>query len=278
MRRAWSLVAAWTLALVIVVLVGATPTGAAEAGAVVDRTAGAGRIETAVAVSRRLFPCLDGTGEGCPEQVILVRDDDPADALLAGPLARSLDATLLLTGRDRLSGVVRDEITRTGVGAVVLLGGPAALSVALEAEIVALGVQVDRVAGADRYETAAQVARRVAPGVLAVASGAAADPVDALVAGAWAGATGGAVLLTADDQLPDTAAAAIRELSPSRVVVVGGPAAVGEGVLVEIAELVEVEPERVGGPDRFATAALLSATAPPLGADQSVSWLANGYS
>ena len=86
-----------------------------------DRIAGSGRVETAVAVSGSAFP--DGTGT-----VVLARADDFADALTGAPLAASFDAPLLLTGVDALPAATGDEITRLGAGNAVLLGGTGAIS------------------------------------------------------------------------------------------------------------------------------------------------------
>ena len=48
--------------------------------------------------------------------------------LAGGPLARSLDAPLLLTAPDALSFATRDEIERLGATKAVVLGGAASLS------------------------------------------------------------------------------------------------------------------------------------------------------
>jgi putative cell wall-binding protein/sugar lactone lactonase YvrE len=117
----------------------------------------------------------------------------------------------------------------------------------------------NRLAGVDRYETAAAAAARfaVAPiGVLYVASGQ--DGTDALAAGAAAGAQGAPVLLTERDRLPEASAAEIRRSQPTRVVVVGGPAAVSDAVLAAISRLGVPTVDRVAGADRYETAAMLS--------------------
>jgi putative cell wall-binding protein len=201
------------------------------------RVAGADRVATAVAVSAgrdRASTALVATATSFP------------DALAGAPLAIALDAPLLLTPPDRLDPRVGAELARLGVSRVVLLGGPAALAPQVEADLAAAGVpEVRRLGGADRYETAALAAAEVArttgrPTTVLVASGE--NFPDALAAGA----TGLPVLLTAAGSLPEPTRRALEVLAPERTVVVGGPLAVGEGVVPGA--------ERVAGPDRFATA------------------------
>jgi putative cell wall-binding protein len=68
------------------------------------------------------------------------------------------------------------------------------------------------------------------------------------------------VVLTAPDRLPAAAAEALVGLDPTRVVVVGGPAAVGTSVEAAIAELLpDAAVVRIQGIDRYATAAALAA-------------------
>lgn len=119
-------------------------------------------------------------------------------------------------------------------------------------------VTVDRVAGTDRVATAVVVARRYFPtGAPIVYVATERDFADALVAGPPAGLDDAPVLLTAPDDLPATVAAEIRRLGPAEIVIVGGTNAVSarvEGQLAALAPTIT----RIGGIDRYATAALLA--------------------
>lgn len=119
----------------------------------------------------------------------------------------------------------------------------------------------DRIAGADRYGTAAELSRRfVETGipVLYVASGA--NWPDALSAGPAAAHLGGSLLTTDPDSLPLSTEAEIRRLSPGRVVVVGSEKSVSESVLRQIAAIVP-DISRIGGADRYETSRLVIADA-----------------
>lgn len=116
-----------------------------------------------------------------------------------------------------------------------------------------------RVAGADRYATAAAIsARSFDPGVPVayVASGSAF--ADALAAGPVAARAGAPILLTAAASVPPATAAELGRLRPGRIVVVGGSAVVSAAVFSELDAFTDGAVERIAGPDRYATAALLA--------------------
>lgn len=77
-----------------------------------------------------------------------------ADALVAGPLAARGAHPVLLTPQDRLHSAVADYLQDAGIASVVVMGGTAALSGAVETSISEMGIAVNRMAGATRFETA----------------------------------------------------------------------------------------------------------------------------
>ena len=133
------------------------------------------------------------------------------------------------------------------------------VAVVLVSATTAQAATTRRLAGDDRYATAAAVALdRWSPGgpsdvVLAGAG----DPADALAGAYVSGLHSSPVLLTAPDVLPPATLDALRTLAPMRVHVLGGTAAVGEGV----ADALRAEGwivERHAGTDRYATAAVIA--------------------
>jgi|GEM_PF-235407 len=163
----------------------------------VDRLAGPSRIETAVEASRDTFT------DGEADAVVLARSDVFADAITGGPLAVSLDAPILLSSPDALHPAAAAEVQRVlGEGGTVhLLGGTAALSTAVEAQVRALGVTVQRHAGSDRFGTAVAVAEAIgdADEVVLADGGTYAD---AVVAAPLAADRGAVMLLTDGGSVP----------------------------------------------------------------------------
>lgn len=247
---------------------GLAPTTARSAEPVrVERVAGSDRIATAVAVSRAAHP------DGAPAAVV-ARADAFADALSFGPVAASADGPLLLNPRDRLDPRVADELRRLGVDRVVLAGGTAALSAEVERSLAA-SWEVTRVAGEDRYATAAAAAGLVPDSDTAVvATGR--SPADALAFGPLA-ARGPHPILLVGDRLDAAAREVLSARAPTRVLVAGGTAAVPAAVVAELEALLpDAEVARVAGRDRYETAALAYDAAVRDGASPATTWLADG--
>lgn len=180
------------------------------------------------------------------------------DALAVSALAGSVEAPILLTRPDLLQQVTREELVRLAPQSVVVLGGAEAVSdELLEAVEATVGdVRVTRLAGTDRYGTAAEIAQEfVTSDVVYVASGE--NFPDALAVGAVAGAADAPLLLVRKDHLPAAARTELARLEPTRIVLVGGDSVVGEEVETALSEFAPVE--RVAGEDRYETATKLSA-------------------
>lgn len=210
------------------------------------RLAGDGREETAVLASRA------GFAEGARSVVIAAAGAFP-DALAAAPLAAREGGPLLLVSR-RTATAVLAEVARLGAERAVIVGAVGAVPVVVQAELERAGLQVRRIAGDGRFDTAALIAREVgAPdGEAVVASGG--SFADALAAAPLAAAQGMPILLTAHDALPADTEAALAALGVSRTLVVGGTQAVAEAVAAGLPA-----PRRVAGADRYATAAAVAA-------------------
>lgn len=122
-------------------------------------------------------------------------------------------------------------------------------------------VATTRVAGLDRFATAAALSQRAYPAGAAIAYVAAGDSTPDALAGAAAAAHGrGPLLLVDRSGLPAVTAAELGRLRPTSVVVVGGEAAVAPAVAEQIAIINAAAVRRVGGADRYDTAARVSAT------------------
>ena len=248
--------------------------------AAVRRVAGEDRVATSLAVAD------ERPGWGVGSALVVARSDDYADALAGAPLAARETAALALSGRERLDPRVAEEITRRGVDEVVLLGGTAALSQQVEDDVAALGVDVRRVGGADRYATAALIAQEVAAGSADgtvdgayVVVGTDPDPrrgwPDAMSVGPLAAYQGRPVLLVGPGGLPASTRDALASLELDRVTVVGGTSAVSVATAAAVGDVVGTV-ERVSGADRYATSAAVAARAVEAGMEPDRVWLARG--
>lgn len=133
---------------------------------------------------------------------------------------------------------------------------PALLAPALLAPAEAVGATTPtvRVAGADRFATATAASRLAFPqptaAVVYLASGA--DFPDALSAAPAAAFQKGSLLLTSRTSLPRSTSLELARLKPARVVVVGGPGVISDGV-VAAARQFSPAVVRVSGKDRYLT-------------------------
>jgi hypothetical protein len=237
------------------------------------RLGGAERIETAIRVSQEVFDSAD--------TVVLARADLYPDALAGATLAHAEGGPILLTQPDRLVAMTADEIVRLGASRVVLLGGTAALSEQVEADLRERGLDVHRVGGANRFGTAALVAEELgdqAPSAI-IAEGAHADPSrgwpDVLASAPFAAFTQRPILLVVTDRIPDETAAALSSQGVTESIVVGGTAAVSQSVFDELAAR-EHGPRRVSGTTRYETALAVYGEAVQAGMNPAVLWLATG--
>jgi putative cell wall-binding protein len=236
-----------------VLVVGLAAPGLAAGPTTIERFAGADRYDTARKLAVDRFASAS--------DAVVARADDPADALAGSYVAGSHIGPVLLADRTRVPQATLDALQALGVHKVRVLGGPTALGPEVVGQLQAAGYTVERVAGNDRYATAAAVARNSgsanigAKGDLGptaiLANGL--RPADALSAGPLAFGQQWPVLLTATGSLPAPTQQAIADLGIRHVVVVGGTSAVGDAVVTQLRSQGRTV-ERVAGADREATA------------------------
>nr|WP_306254565.1 cell wall-binding repeat-containing protein [Ornithinimicrobium cryptoxanthini] len=223
----------------------------------VERVAGDDRYATAAAISE-LYP------EGA-DTVYVAYGEAFADALTGSAAAGAGMSTMttpegdaapvLLVGKS-IPTVTSDALDALAPSNIVVLGGPASVSNDIETELTAWA-PVNRIGGADRYETSALLAAEFPAGLskVYVASGYDAAFPDALAASALAGHEGVPVLLTKTNSVPATVNAAITGLNPDSVVVVGGPSSVSNGVYATLGA-----DSRLAGDDRWETNVAITAS------------------
>ncbi|MEA3019125.1 MAG: hypothetical protein QOI47_649, partial [Actinomycetota bacterium] len=235
------------------------PRATATPSATQARLAGTDRFATAAAIAKASYP--SGTSSA-----ILASGRAFPDALAGAALGQPI----LLTERDTLPPVTKQALTDLKVKDVTILGGTAAVSKSVESQLPS-GVTVTRIAGNDRYETAAAIAKSIGAAKVAtlktfktalIATGA--DFADALAGGplaaSGAGTTAYPVLLVGSDVPPSTKDA-ISSLGIQQVVILGGTGAVSSAVQAELESETGHPAVRLAGTNRFGTAVKVATSA-----------------
>ncbi|WP_420625154.1 cell wall-binding repeat-containing protein [Candidatus Poriferisodalis sp.] len=180
------------------------------------------------------------------------------DAVSVAGLAGFLDAPILLTPSDSLHGGVADFIEDYAVGTVYILGGAGAVSDVVAEDIEALVHEpaVSRIAGSDRYATAAAAASELGGGTAwcggedpaaLLTNGGDVSLVDAMMVGPIAHRLQLPLLLTAADELPMATADFIEAEDIEHVVIVGGTDAVSDDVANALSDAGVDTVDRIAG-------------------------------
>lgn len=233
---------------------GAIGTPTPSSGPAVERLAGADRFATAAAISAASF------APGVPVAYLATGLDFP-DALAAGAAASLRGGPVLLVASSSLPSATASELARLRPQAIKVIGGSGVVSdgVLAAVQVYATSGSVERVAGANRFATAAQIsATTFAPGVGVAYIATGRNFPDALAGVAAAGSVGGPILLTQPDRLPAETSAELNRLRPGRIVVLGGSGVVSDAVLGALAAHTGGSVTRLAGADRFATAVAVS--------------------
>ncbi|WML41218.1 cell wall-binding repeat-containing protein [Neobacillus sp. OS1-2] len=211
-------------------------------GREIERVSGSTRYSTAVEISKQ--------GWNTADTVIIARGDDFPDALAGASLAYKLDAPILLTNKDVLSVETATEIKRLKASKAIILGGTSAVSAPVEANLKALNMTTERIAGSNRFETAKLIAERLGgnPDTAIVAYGY--DFPDALSVASYAAKNGYPILLTNKEALPKETSDSL--IGKAKTIVIGGEGVISNQVYTKIPGA-----QRITGENRYATGANL---------------------
>ncbi|CAN5358004.1 hypothetical protein BH23ACT9_BH23ACT9_37870 [soil metagenome] len=219
--------------------------------------AGDDAISAAISFSQLAFP--DGSSTA-----VIGRDDLFADAMASSGFQGVRTAPLLLTTSGDLDQRTGMELQRLELDAITILGGESALNPLVVQKLQIAGIEVTRVGGPTRVETAVQAAGATVPSathamlVRAYPGAGQSDDqayADLLAAGPFAADNSWPVLMTTSDTLHP----AVREkLSGfNAVTIVGGTSAISDAVEQDLAGM-GITVDRVSGPNRFATAVAIA--------------------
>ena len=259
--------AAVAVALVASVLALATPAGAKQSVSTV-RISGADRYLTSTSLSTSA-----GVAGANATHFVLVNGASYADALSAAALAGTKQGSIILLPAD---GTISATATARMAAAtnITIVGGYSALPATVETTMKTLraAATISRIAGADRYATAAAVAQNILTANIAAVNGkksaflaSGTSFADAVIAapGAYAGPTNSAatavvpIMLTATDSLSAATQAQMSLLGIKQVFVLGGTAVVSAATAAEVTAL-GIEVVRLSGDNRYSTAVAIA--------------------
>ena len=224
-------------------------------GPTMERLAGNDRYATAAAISAATF------APGVPVAYVAIGSTFP-DALAAGAAAANRDGPVLLVAGNSVPSATAAELTRLQPGTIKLVGGSSIVSddVANTLRGYATSGTLQRIAGNNRYATAAQVsADSFAPGVPIAYVATGEGFPDALSGVAAAGMNGGPILLVRAGDVPPETAAELERLQPGSIVVLGAAGVVSDAVASQLAPYATSgNLTRLAGADRYATSVAIS--------------------
>ena len=232
-----------------------TPAGATVSGPEMQRLSGADRFATAAAVSAASFT------PGVSVAYVATGANFP-DALAAGAAAAERGGPVLLVTGSTVPASTAAELARLQPVTIKLIGGAGVVSDGVLDVLrgYATSGVAERIAGANRYATAAAVsADTFAPGVAAAYIATGANFPDALSGVAAAGLSGAPILLTAPTAIPGDTAAELSRLQPGRIVVLGGAGVISDEVASALGGFATSgNVQRLAGTDRYSTSAAVS--------------------
>ncbi|MDO9107785.1 MAG: cell wall-binding repeat-containing protein [Coriobacteriia bacterium] len=207
-------------------------------GVTVQRIGGTDRWDTAALVASETRTRLLAAGRAVDGVYVAPGADFP-DALAASPAAYTSGRPILLSAQSALPTRTAEAMGELGVDRAWIIGGMSAVGATATAQIEALDITVQRISGANRYETALALAQH-SQGLglswrnLGIATGL--SYADALAGGVAQGATGSMLLLTHPGSLNAGVAGqlAARRTSIVKVRCFGGTAAVSDAARAQI--------------------------------------------
>jgi putative cell wall-binding protein len=243
------------------------PDGSIRVALDAQRISGPTRYDTAAAIARSAYPGWTGVS-----RVIIASglDRSLADPLAAGGLCWAYNAPLLLVDGTSVpaatQAALREIVSANTTVTVTIVGGGSAVSSACMSSlgrIVGPGRVERPFAGADRFATAALIARRVRAVASVDTSLTQADVAliangvngyyDALALTAVSAATGAPVVFVTRDSVPAVTAAVLRDLAPAERIVAGGDAVVSARTYATLGGT-----DRWYGQNRYATAVAIA--------------------
>ena len=210
-----------------------------------EEIVGLNRFETATKISSKW---------NSAENVVITNAYSIVDSLSATPFASSKDAPILLSDKDNLTDITKNELKKLKTKNVYLIGGYSVLNDNIEKELKNIGINVVRIAGKTRFETSIEIAKYmtkdkkvsnivIANGIRGLADAVTISPV--------ASEKNMPIILSDIDKLP-SGLDFIKEKNIDKTYIIGGTHNISENLSKEI-DNITGDVVRVYGEDRDKT-------------------------
>ena len=110
-----------------------------------------------VVVAAGVFVSQRASAASSTPVVYVATGENFPDALGAGPAAAIVKGPILLVSLNAIPGETAAELTRLAPDKIIIVGGTAVVSASVESGLAAYAGTVERIAGANRYDTAAKL-------------------------------------------------------------------------------------------------------------------------
>lgn len=207
----------------------------ADAGITVHRIGAGNRYQTSLAVNQATLPLI-GAAEHKPLTLYLASGTDYADGLTAGAAAGRSGGLMLLCPGESIDPGTYNFIAGLGQTRplqLIAVGGPAVRAVERTPWPTTMTIDIKKLWGTDRYETAANLAP-YQPGATAVVLASGQGFADAISAGALAADQNAILLLTRGNSLPNVTREGIRRYGADKTILVGGDGVISQGIVQQV--------------------------------------------
>ncbi|WP_088185861.1 cell wall-binding repeat-containing protein [Desulfosporosinus sp. FKA] len=181
------------------------------------------------------------------DYAILCYGENYPDALASAPLAKKYNAPILLTMQNSLPDSTKQTLTSLGVKNVIIIGGTGVISSNIDSQLQSMSINVSRVFGNDKYETAVKVAQQVTsnPSSIFVCTGD--DFADALSVAPIASIQQSPIILVPNDSMPSSVSAYISSHNISKSYIIGFSDVISDSIANQFPNF-----ERITGSDKYA--------------------------
>lgn len=227
---------------------------------IVSRIDGKDRIATAINVAKKLYP-------SGAKRIILVNKSAYTDSLSALVLSNALNAPILYTYFNSTPNIVVDEIKNLGVKEIVIIGGSNSISDKQAIELHSRGLDVERISGKDRFDTAVKVSEKLLKlgikNTEEVVIASEESFPDALAISSFSVERNIPVFLVKKERIPEDINIQISKMKNPKIYIVGGKNTISEAVENQLNKMTKKHLTRLAGNDRYETSMIVSNFAKP---------------